>query len=64
LILGDPDHPPFVIGYFKEELYDDDVDHDKTTNSNVYLNARALFTKSFVMMKHPKVRPKGVDDDF
>jgi hypothetical protein len=53
---------PFVIGYFKEEIYDDDERLDDTKNktksgsSKVMINPRDLFTKDFIKMKHPKVR--------
>ena len=56
---------PFVIGYFKEEVgVEEDEDKNgayKTASSNLYINARDLFSKAFVMMKHPSPRPRGTD---
>lgn len=45
---------PFVIGYFKEEIYEEDpvqVETTKNAQSNVYINPKELFTKDFLSMK-------------
>ena len=45
---------PFVIGYFKEEIYEEDpvqVETTKNGQSNVFINPKALFTKDFINMK-------------
>jgi len=65
-IIVEPENlQPFVIGYFKEEILDDDENindpHDvtKSGSSKVMLNPRELFTKDFLHMKHPKIRPNN-----
>ena len=66
-IVVEPDNlQPFVIGYFKEEIFDDDDnlidntrDVTKSANSKVMMNPRELFTKDFLLMKHPKIRPNN-----
>lgn len=54
---ADPEQmQPFVIGYFKEEIYEEDpIEDDRTVNGNskVYINPRDLFTKDFLKMKTP-----------
>jgi hypothetical protein len=68
----EPEHlQPFVIGYFKEEIYDEDGETEESRNmsksgtSKVMMNPRELFTKDFLMMKHPKIRPDNrVKGDF
>ena len=63
LFIVEPDNlQPFVIGYFKEEIFDEDeiinnTDVTKSGSSKVMLNPRELFTKDFLLMKHPKIRP-------
>lgn len=62
-----------MIGYFKEDIHEELTEEErrlernttKDGSSNVYLNATRLFTKDFVMMKHPKVRQRSIhgDDD-
>ena len=60
-----------MIGYFKEEIFDDD-DHLEESRNNVtksgtsktMLNPRELFTKDFLMMKTPKIRSNKVRGEF
>lgn len=70
-LLVDPENlQPFVIGYFKEEVFDEDetVEDNNLTKSGaskVMMNPRELFTKDFLLMKHPKIRPDNrVKGDF
>lgn len=53
---------PFVIGYFKEEIYEEDpvVGETKNGQSKVYINPRDLFTKDFLNMKTKNVRAPAV----
>ncbi len=52
-----------MIGYFKEEIFEEDPADDLTKGSNktvnasskVMMNPRDLFTKDFIKMGHPKV---------
>jgi hypothetical protein len=52
---------PFVIGYFKEEIYEEDpVDGDSKNGTKVYINPRQLFTKDFLNMKTKNIAAPAV----
>lgn len=54
---------PFVIGYFKEEIYEEDpveVESTKNGQSKVYINPRELFTKDFLNMKSKGIKAPSV----
>ena len=60
-----------MIGYFREEIFDEDEQLEESRNnvtksgtSKTMMNARELFTKDFLLMKHPKVRQRAVKSDF
>ena len=53
---------PFVIGYFKEEIYEEDPVDNLTKNgqSKVYINPKSLFTKDFLKMKTKNITAPAV----
>lgn len=59
---------PFKVGYFKEDIKYEPTEADIAYYSTVikenkkHSELKSLFTKKFLMMKHPLVRPKRVYD--
>lgn len=51
---------PFVIGYFKEEIYEEDPVEDSKNGTKVYINPRDLFTKDFLNMKSKNITAPAV----